>query len=194
MWFKVPRLSGWLGKLESQGTNGLVPVQIQRPENQKSWQRSFSLKSSQFGTRKEPMFQSETRSKKKKANVPVQKQPGKNSLLLRGMSAFLFLMFNQISEYPIAQSSLYLKLTIAHCHNSGNRWWTGKPGVLQTIGSQRAGHDWATELNWIEGSSVWRVRHSVLQRNWKNRSLDSWNFSGNDFTIPILASPHFRKH
>ena len=150
MWFKVPRLSGWLGKLESQGTNGLVLVQIQRPENQKSWQRSFSLKSSQFGTRKEPMFQSETRSKKKKANVPVQKQPGKNSLLLRGMSAFLFLMFNQISEYPIAQSSLYLKLTIAHCHNSGNRWWTGKPGVLQTIGSQRAGHDWATELNWIE--------------------------------------------
>ena len=27
-------------------------------------------------------------------------------------------------------------------------WWTGKPGVLQSMGSQRAGHDWATELNW----------------------------------------------
>ena len=26
-------------------------------------------------------------------------------------------------------------------------WWTGKPGVLQSMGSQRAGHDWATELN-----------------------------------------------
>jgi len=25
---------------------------------------------------------------------------------------------------------------------------TGKPGVLQSMGSQRAGHDWATELNW----------------------------------------------
>ena len=24
-------------------------------------------------------------------------------------------------------------------------WWTGKPGVLQTMGSQRVGHDWATE-------------------------------------------------
>ena len=26
--------------------------------------------------------------------------------------------------------------------------WTGRPGVLQSMGSQRAGHDWATELNW----------------------------------------------
>ena len=25
---------------------------------------------------------------------------------------------------------------------------TGRPGVLQSMGSQRAGHDWATELNW----------------------------------------------
>ena len=28
----------------------------------------------------------------------------------------------------------------------GGWWWTGKPGVLQSMGSQR--HDWATELNW----------------------------------------------
>ena len=27
-------------------------------------------------------------------------------------------------------------------------WWTWKPGVLQSMGSQRVGHDWATELNW----------------------------------------------
>ena len=32
---------------------------------------------------------------------------------------------------------------------SGSWWWTGKPGVLQSMGSQRVGHDWATELNWI---------------------------------------------
>ena len=30
-----------------------------------------------------------------------------------------------------------------------NWWWTGKPGVLQSIGSQRISHDWATELNWF---------------------------------------------
>ena len=27
-------------------------------------------------------------------------------------------------------------------------WWTGRPGVLQFMGSKRVGHDWATELNW----------------------------------------------
>ena len=27
-------------------------------------------------------------------------------------------------------------------------WWTGRPGVLWFIGSQRVGHSWATELNW----------------------------------------------
>ena len=31
--------------------------------------------------------------------------------------------------------------------NSGSWWWTGRPGVLWFMGSQRVGHDWATELN-----------------------------------------------
>ena len=30
--------------------------------------------------------------------------------------------------------------------NSGSWWWTGRPGVLQSMGSQRVRHDWATEL------------------------------------------------
>ena len=33
--------------------------------------------------------------------------------------------------------------------NSGSWWWTGRPGVLQSMGLQRVGHDWVTELNWI---------------------------------------------
>ena len=32
----------------------------------------------------------------------------------------------------------------------GSWWWTGRPGVLWFMGSQRVGHDWATELNWTE--------------------------------------------
>ena len=32
--------------------------------------------------------------------------------------------------------------------SSGSWWWTGRPGVLQSMGLQRVGHDWATELNW----------------------------------------------
>ena len=32
--------------------------------------------------------------------------------------------------------------------SSGSWWWTGRPGVLRFMGSQRVGHDWETELNW----------------------------------------------
>ena len=32
--------------------------------------------------------------------------------------------------------------------SSRSWWWTGKPSMLQSTGSQRVGHDWATELNW----------------------------------------------
>ena len=34
--------------------------------------------------------------------------------------------------------------------NSGSWWWTGRPGVLQFMGLQRVGHDWAAGLNWTE--------------------------------------------
>ena len=30
--------------------------------------------------------------------------------------------------------------------DSGSRCWTGRPGMLQFMGSQRVGHDWVTEL------------------------------------------------
>ena len=32
--------------------------------------------------------------------------------------------------------------------NSRSWWWTGRPGMLQSMESQRVRHDWATELNW----------------------------------------------
>ena len=34
--------------------------------------------------------------------------------------------------------------------NSGSWWWSGRPGVLWFMGSQRVGHHWTTELNWTE--------------------------------------------
>ena len=43
--------------------------------------------------------------------------------------------------------------------NSGSWWWTGRPGVLRFMGSQRVGHDWATELIWTEATL-----HAHLQR------------------------------
>ena len=38
--------------------------------------------------------------------------------------------------------------------DSGSWWWTGRPGVLQFMVSQRVRHDWATELNWTELKTV----------------------------------------
>ena len=34
--------------------------------------------------------------------------------------------------------------------NSGSWWWAGKPGVLQSMGSQRVRHNQLTELNWTD--------------------------------------------
>ena len=38
--------------------------------------------------------------------------------------------------------------------NSGGWWWTGRPGMLWFMVSQRVGHDWATELNWTFPQSI----------------------------------------
>ena len=43
--------------------------------------------------------------------------------------------------------------------NSGSWWWTGRPGVLQFMGSQRVRHDWVTELNW---NSILKSRDIIL--------------------------------
>ena len=44
--------------------------------------------------------------------------------------------------------------------NSGSWWWTGRPGVLRFMGSQRVRHDWVTELNWSqENYSIIALNH-----------------------------------
>ena len=46
--------------------------------------------------------------------------------------------------------------------NSWSWWWTGRPGVLQSMGSERVRHDWVTELNWTERwRGIW-VKHWVF--------------------------------
>ena len=41
------------------------------------------------------------------------------------------------------------------CVDSRSWWWTGRSGVLRFMESQRVGHDWATELNWVPYSWYW---------------------------------------
>ena len=48
------------------------------------------------------------------------------------------------------------------------RWWrTGKPGVLQSMGSQRVRHDWVTELNWTD------LKFPVLYFIWGEQALST---------------------
>ena len=54
--------------------------------------------------------------------------------------------------------------------NSGSWWWTGKPGVLQSMGSQRIGHDWATELNWT-GELRSNMPHGVTKINQSSNKI-----------------------
>ena len=48
--------------------------------------------------------------------------------------------------------------------NSGSWWWTGRPGVLRFIGSQRVGHDWATELTDFTGKQL-KVKQSEVTQS-----------------------------
>ena len=67
--------------------------------------------------------------------------------------------------------------------SSGSWWWTGKPGVLQSVGLQRVSHNWATELNcalkttktfqkeikeepspWKNISCSWILRHNTVEK------------------------------
>ena len=58
--------------------------------------------------------------------------------------------------------------------NSGRWWWTGRPGMLQSMGLQRVEHDWEAELNWTEQTypENWRARNTYHFLNTDVKSLN----------------------
>ena len=62
--------------------------------------------------------------------------------------------------------------------HSRSWWWTGRPGVLQSMGSQRVRHDWATELNW-QGSSIQDETESF-------QCGDLHNITGNTLGVGVV--------
>ena len=58
--------------------------------------------------------------------------------------------------------------------NSGSWWWTGRPSMLQSMGSQRVRYDWVNELNWTDGLSQKETGgvpwESCLTWGWLTRS------------------------
>ena len=59
---------------------------------------------------------------------------------------------------------------------TGSWWWTGNPGVLWFMGSQRAGHDWATELNW-------RRQKTYMQKSARHW----WKMTQRDISCPWIG-------
>ena len=60
--------------------------------------------------------------------------------------------------------------------NSGSGWWTGRPGVLRFMGSQRVRHHWVTELN-----------------NWRSTLMDSaYGNCCNWYASLVRSTPHFQ--
>ena len=76
--------------------------------------------------------------------------------------------------------------------NSGSWWWTGRPGMLRFMGSQRVGHNWVTELNWLNlqldrkeswAPNNWCFWTAVLEKTLENlldcKEIKSVNPKGN---------------
>ena len=66
--------------------------------------------------------------------------------------------------------------------SSDSWWWTGKPGMLQSMGSQRIGHDLVTELNWTQTIKrhVWNNHRNVNTEYlvlWVNFLYVKWSYN-----------------
>ena len=72
--------------------------------------------------------------------------------------------------------------------NSRSWWWTGRPGVLQPMGSQRVGHKWVTELNWTDGCCA------MANRWGNNGNSDRLYFPGLKITAGCDCSHETKRH
>ena len=66
-------------------------------------------------------------------------------------------------------------------------WWrTGRPGMLQLMGSQRVGHDWETEMNWTELNnpkySTWVIPTSNSIKYWLYTKISIYSNAKNHYS------------
>ena len=76
--------------------------------------------------------------------------------------------------------------------SSRSWWWTGRPGVLQSMGSQTTGHDWATELNWVILGKFFSLDQSMEVAATQKRVEDVeviWTSLPNSFSRSWEAQP-----
>ena len=76
--------------------------------------------------------------------------------------------------------------------NLGSWWWTGRPGVLQFMRSQRVGHDWATELNSTEPTPVfWPGEFHGLYNPWDHKGSDMTEWLPLSLLMELRLFPDF---
>ena len=76
---------------------------------------------------------------------------------------------------------------------SGSFWWTGRPGVLHSMGSQRVRQDWMTELNWTELNSLYTQTHThhTSQYSWIQKDKVHALCSSSTQHPPITLEPGY---
>ena len=81
--------------------------------------------------------------------------------------------------------------------SSGGCWWTGKPGMLQSMGLQRVRHDWVTEVNCTKwpggmkspGHPIFGSEHGHSEMEWLTSSRRGVHWSTAQWGEKNLSSP-----
>ena len=76
--------------------------------------------------------------------------PGSNCLLILWLQLLSSVILEPKKRKSVTASTFFP--SICHAVNSSSWWWTGRPGVLWFMGSQRVRHDLATELKLTHGA------------------------------------------
>ena len=81
--------------------------------------------------------------------------------------------------------------------NSGSWWWTGRPGMLQSMGSQRVRDNWVTELNNLNVKNSYHLMGKILSDmymyNWSsnNTGLDCTGLLRHGFFFSMVYMRFF---
>ena len=71
--------------------------------------------------------------------------------------------------------------------NSGSWWWTGRPGVLWFMGSQKVGHDWATELTELNIPLLYHFPGGLVVKNPPANAGDAGSIPGSERSLGIRS-------
>ena len=70
--------------------------------------------------------------------------------------------------------------------NSGSWWWTGRPGVLRFMGSQRVRHDWVTDLIWLWLCNYYSL-NTTISRLIIRKIIELYHQSYNLIEKPVIT-------